>query len=118
MPTRTTGDVTGGPANEVRLTGRLTSEPQQRVLPSGDAIVTFRISMTRDPTPMTRGSKQTSDWVDCVCFGARVRRVVGAWHADDRVLVEGALRRRFYRAGHGAATRVEVEVLRAARTRG
>lgn len=103
--------------NEVRLVGRLTSAPEERVLPSGDVILTFRMSMTRDPTPMTRGSKQTSDWADCVAFGARVRRTVGSWQVGDPVRVEGALRRRFYRGTGGTATRVEVEVLKAARVR-
>jgi single-strand DNA-binding protein len=30
---------------------------------------------------------------------------------DDRVEIEGALRRRFFRDGSGASTRLEVEVL-------
>jgi len=101
--------------NEVRLTGRVTSGPDERVLPSGDVIVTFRLSMARAPTPMSRGSRQQADWVDCVAFGARCRRTVGAWQAGDRVSVEGALRRRFYRSGDGSATRLEIEVLKASR---
>ncbi len=118
MPTTTVeDDATVGAANEVRLLGRVTSQPQERVLPSGDVIVTFRMSMTREQTPMTRGSKQTSDWVDCVAFGARVRRTVGAWEVGDAVRADGALRRRFYRGSAGTATRLEVEVLRASRQR-
>jgi single-strand DNA-binding protein len=101
--------------NEVRLTGRLTSGPEERTLPSGDVIVTFRMSMARGATPMSRGSRQRSDWVDCVVFGGRCRRTVCGWRAGDRVSVEGALRRRFYRSGDGSATRLEVEVLKAAR---
>ena len=117
MPTETTEeqDTAAVSVNEVRLTGRVTSGPEERVLPSGDAIITFRLSMARSPTPMSRGSKQQSDWVDCVAFGARCRRTVGSWQAGDRVTVEGALRRRFYRAGDGSATRLEVEVLKASR---
>lgn len=102
-------------ANEVRLTGRVTSGPEQRTLPSGDPIVTFRLSVARGPTPMTRGSRQRSDWLDCVAHGARVRRSASAWSPGDVVSVEGELRRRFYRSGEGSATRVEVEVLRATR---
>lgn len=103
--------------NEVRLAGRVTSGPEERVLPSGDVIVTFRMSMARATTPMSRGSRQSSDWVDCVAFGARARRAVAGWQVGDQVSVEGALRRRFYRSGEGASTRLEVEVLRAARAR-
>lgn len=101
--------------NEVRLTGRVTSGPEERTLPSGDVIVTFRMSMGRSPTPGSRGSRQRSDWVDCVAFGGRARHTVGSWQPGDRVSVEGALRRRFYRAGDGSATRLELEVLKATR---
>jgi single-strand DNA-binding protein len=101
--------------NQVTLTGRVTSGPEERDLPSGDVIVTFRMSMSRGPTPMSRGSRQRSDWVDCVVFGGRCRRTVSGWLVGDRVRVEGALRRRFYRAAEGSATRLEVEVLKASR---
>lgn len=119
MPTKTSDeDTTVVSVNEVHLTGRVTSGPEERTLPSGDVIVTFRLSMAREVTPMTKRSKQTSDWVDCVAFGSRPRRSVSGWAVGEVVSVEGALRRRFYRAGEGAMTRLEVEVLRAARARG
>ena len=108
-------DAAAMPVNEVRLTGRVTSSPEVRTLPCGDVIVTFRMSMVREATPMSRGSRQRSDWVDCVAFGGRCRRTVRGWLVGDQVSVEGALRRRFYRAGDGSATRLELEVLRAAR---
>jgi single-strand DNA-binding protein len=60
---------------------------------------------------MTAKSKQVSDWVDCAAWGGRVRRSVSSWQVDDRVEIEGALRRRFFRDGGGASTRLEVEVL-------
>ena len=119
MPTTTknASDTNVVSVNEVLLTGRVTSGPEERVLPSGDVIVTFRLSMARAATPMSRGSKQQTDWVDCVAFGARCRRTASGWEVGDQVTVEGALRRRFYRAGDGAATRLEVEVLKASRAR-
>jgi hypothetical protein len=40
---------------------------------------------------------------------------VATWHVADEVVVEGALRRRFYRGAGGASTRLEVEVLKARR---
>jgi single-strand DNA-binding protein len=40
---------------------------------------------------------------------------VDAWSVDDQVEVTGALRRRFFRAGDGAGTRLELEVLTARR---
>jgi single-strand DNA-binding protein len=101
--------------NAVQLEGRVCSEPVDKELPSGAVITTFRLSMARQRSPMTAGSKQTSDWVDCVAWSARTRRSVHNWTVGDRVVVEGALRRRFYRAGGAATTRVDVEVLRARR---
>ncbi len=97
--------------NEVSLTGRVSSPPTERELPSGDRVVTFRLVMSRDRTPMTAKSKQVSDWVDCAAWGGRVRRSVTSWQVGDQVEIEGALRRRFFRDGGGASTRLEVEVL-------
>jgi len=103
--------------NTVVLRGRVSSAPVDRELPSGLVISTFRLSVPRARTAMTSGSSQTSDWVDCTAWSARVRRSVAGWQPGDRVEVTGALRRRFYRAGEGASTRLEVEVISARRAR-
>lgn len=97
--------------NVVSLTGRVSSAPVERELPSGDKVVTFRMVMARAQTAMTAKSKQVSDWVDCAAWAGRVRRTVATWQVDDQVEVEGALRRRFFRDAGGASSRVEVEVL-------
>jgi single-strand DNA-binding protein len=104
--------------NTVLLRGRVTSAPVTRDLPSGTSITTFRISVPRARTAMTAGSTQTVDWVDCTAWNARCRRTVGGWSVGDRVEVRGSLRRRFYRAGDGSSTRLEVEVLGARRSAG
>ncbi|HET8603702.1 MAG TPA: single-stranded DNA-binding protein [Marmoricola sp.] len=104
--------------NEVTLRGRVSSEPQARALPSGDVVVTFRLVARRGRvSPMTRGSRQVSDWVDCAAWGGRVRGSAAAWQVGDEVEVRGALRRRFYRTPAGSATRLEVEVLAGKRLR-
>lgn len=105
-----------GPENAVLLRGKVSTAPERRVLPSGSEIVTFRVSVPRAPTPMTRGSRQSVDWLDCVAWAPGARRTVASWALGDEVEVAGALRRRFYRAGQGTSTRLEVEVLRARRT--
>lgn len=111
-----TTEETGAAArNVVSLVGRVSSGPVERELPSGDKVVTFRMVMIREPTAMTARSKQVSDWVDCAAWSGRVRRGVVTWQVDDRVEVEGALRRRFFRDADGATSRVEVEVLSARR---
>ena len=99
------------PSNVVRLRGRVSTAPSTRELPSGTSIVVVRLSVPREQTPMTRGSKQTADWVDCAAWGARARRAVNRWAQGDVVEIEGALRRRFFRGGPGMSTRLEVEVL-------
>ena len=103
------------PANVVALVGRLTTVPEERVLPSGDVIVAFRISVPRTSTPLSKGSKQTTDWVDCVSAGARCRRSARNWAVGDVVEVGGVLRRRFLRGDGAASTRLEVEALRVRR---
>lgn len=100
-----------GSANVVRLRGKVSTAPEPRELPSGTSIVTLRISVTREESPMTKGSRQTTDWVDCSAWSSKTRRTASGWRAGDIVEVEGALRRRFYRGGAGASTRLEVEML-------
>jgi single-strand DNA-binding protein len=103
--------------NVVELRGRISSAPVERELPSGTVITTFRLSVPRARTPMTAGSTQTVDWVDCAAWSARSRRTVGGWAAGDEVEVSGALRRRHFRAGEASTSRLEVEVLSARRAR-
>lgn len=93
--------------NEVRLVGRLLAVAEERTLPSGDTLQTFRVTVRR-ALPL-RG-KQTVDSLECVAWDARVKRSVGKWRPGDVVEVSGALRRRFFRTAAGAASRAEVEV--------
>ena len=108
--------LTGSAAdNAVELRGRVSAAPAERELPSGVVIATFRLSVARARTAMTSGSQQTTDWVDCTAWTAKVRRTVAGWSVGDPVVVTGALRRRFFRAGERASTVLEVEVLSARR---
>jgi single-strand DNA-binding protein len=109
------GSTNAGSTNSVTLRGRVTSAPLARELPSGDEIVTFRMSMARPDS--RRHGRPSSDWVDCVAWGARARRTAATWAVGDMVQVDGALRRRFYRTGEERGTRLEVEVLAARRVR-
>ncbi|MGI8524435.1 MAG: single-stranded DNA-binding protein [Nocardioides sp.] len=93
--------------NEVRLVGRVSGEPEPRELPSGDVVVTFRVTVRR---PEGHATRQTVDAVDCAAWASRPRRSVGTWRVGDVVEVSGALRRRFFQTGSGAASRCEVEV--------
>ena len=100
-----------GTLNEVVLRGRVSGDPQVRELPSGSTLVSFRVVLTRERTPMTASSKVVSDWVECSAWGARVRKQAAGWHDGDQVEVRGALRRRYYTAGGQSRTSIEVEML-------
>ena len=100
-------------ANEVRLVGRLTGEPAMVELPSGDALVTFRISVPRSvPRGTTKPEKATSQRVDsvpCTAWSPRLRRSILTWRTGDLVEITGAVRCRFFQAGGATRSRVEVE---------
>jgi single-strand DNA-binding protein len=100
------------PRNEVVLVGRVPAAPEQRELPSGDVLVTWRVVVGRPPgrRPPEGVRATTVDTLDCVAWTASARRTASALLPDDVVEVSGALRRRFWRAGAGAASRCEIEV--------
>jgi len=104
--------------NEVRLVGRLAASAEERELPSGDVVATFRVIVTR-PAGSGRpdGRKGGVDTIDCVAWRAALRRTVNSWHEGDTVEVTGALRRRFWRGEAGASSRHEIEVAKATRVR-
>ena len=95
-------------ANEVRLVGRLSADPAELTLPSGDTLWTFRLVVERSGAGARRG--QPFDTLDCAVWGGRVKRSVPTWSHDDVVEVTGAIRRRFYAAGTAKVSRYQVEV--------
>jgi len=102
--------------NEVLLVGRLAASPEERELPSGDVITTFRLVVDRTgPLRPTAGRQITLDTLECVGWTAATRRATGSLQAGDVLEVRGALRRRFWRGRNGPASRYEVEVERVKR---
>ncbi len=100
------------PVNEIRLVGRLAAPAQERELPSGDLLVSWRLVVDRPARRRSTAARApTVDTLDCAAFLAGPRRAALALGAGDVVSVHGALRRRFWRAPTGgAASRYEVEV--------
>lgn len=90
--------------NEVVLEGRLSKPPEEKVLPSGDAMWMIRVVV-----PRPEGARRGVDWVDCCVWSGRLRRSVAGWGEGDVVEVRGALRRRFFRSDGAPVTRLEVE---------
>ncbi len=117
METRVVEDVEL--VNEVRLVGRVPVPADERVLPSGDVLCSFRVAVTRQPGAGGAGARrrQQVDSLECVTWNGRVRRSAVSWQVGDVVEVTGALRRRFFTTAGGTASRVEVEVSGARRLR-
>jgi single-strand DNA-binding protein len=99
--------------NEVVLVGRVSGVPEERELPSGDSLVAWRVVVPR-PAPRRAPPEgvrpPTVDTLDCVAWTAALRRTARGLADGDVVALEGALRRRFWRAGAGPVSRCEVEV--------
>lgn len=98
--------------NEARLVGTVTGPPAVRTMPSGDEVVTVRVSVPRGPRALGRTTSGApgADSVPCAVWGGRARRSVLSWRTGDLVEVTGAMRCRFFRAGGVTQSRVEVEV--------
>ncbi len=99
--------------NEVTLVGRLSADPAERSLPSGDVVVSWRVVVQRPPEP-TRTTIAV-DTIDCVARTAALGRRALTWLPGDTMEMTGALRRRFWRSGDGVRSRYEVEVVTARR---
>ena len=100
--------------NQVLLVGRVAAPPEERTLPSGDVLLSWRLVVDRPaqrPGARSQGRRApTVDTLDCTAWSARARRSARSLDTGDVVQVEGALRRRFWRSAGGAASRCEVEV--------
>lgn len=95
--------------NRVHLAGRVSADPETRVLPSGDEVVSFRLIVPRSAAARRR-SKQVVDTIECAAWTSALRRSVSRLAAGTEVEVTGELRRRFTRGGGGAISFVTVEV--------
>jgi single-strand DNA-binding protein len=94
------------PVTEVRLVGRVTSLAIAKVLPSGDKVVEFRVVIGREKM---RNGKKEVDSLDIAAWSASARRAALAVKIDTWVEVRGSVRRRFWRAPTGLASRWQVE---------
>jgi single-strand DNA-binding protein len=99
--------------NQVILVGRVSAVPERRDLPSGDQLVTLRPVVDRPP--QKGATRKAVDVIDVACWTKRTQRTATALQPDDGLRVEGALRRRFFVAGGGRASRYEVEAARLVR---
>ena len=84
--------------NVVALRGRLARPAEQRVLPSGDRLVAYEVSV--------QGPEGRAETAPVVWFGAPV--AAGALDAEQEVVVVGRVRRRFFQSGGATQSRTEV----------
>lgn len=110
--------------NEVRVLGRVSAAARERTLPSGDTLVTVRVVVPRPAASpvhrraaaMSRAtSRVTVDTFECVAWGRRAQATLLSLRPDEHVMVQGALRRRFWRTGAGVSSMVEIDVVRVRR---
>jgi single-strand DNA-binding protein len=86
--------------NAVFLRGRLSRPAQSRVLDSGDLVVNYEVTVTREDAP--------AESVPVVWHDAPVK--AADYDAGDEIVVVGRVRRRFFRAGGSTQSRTEVVV--------
>jgi len=94
------------PRNEVFLEGRVSNVPVEKQLPSGDSVVEFRIVIDRRTA---RGKRREVDTLDVAVWLSAPRKRALSLRIDDWVAIEGAVRRRFWKAPSGLASRWQVE---------
>jgi len=95
-------------SNEVLLVGRVNAAAKIKELPSGDRVVEFRLIVDR---AASRGKKREVDTLDIAAWSASARKGALAIKPDQWVEVRGAVRRRFWQAPHGLASRWQVEAI-------
>lgn len=95
-------------ANDVTLIGRIAGAAE-RQLPSGDALVTFRVIVDRPKRDRGPSGRVRVDAVECSARTVTLGRRVMATAEGAVVEVRGSLRRRFWRGPAGPTSVVEVE---------
>jgi single-strand DNA-binding protein len=94
----TAASLSGASLNVVTLLGRLARPAEERLLPSGDRLLTLELSVAR---PGERGESVPVVWFDPPASALDL-------DVDSAVVVVGRVRRRFFRSAGGTQSRTEV----------
>ncbi len=89
--------------NAVTLCGTVSDPGELRPIAGGVEIVRWTLRVPRGP------GRPGSDLIDCIALEPVLQQRALAWPLGSVLIVEGALRRRFFRTAGRTATRVEVE---------
>ena len=87
--------------NQVKLRGRISGEKREKVLPSGDSVLEFRLVVKRDDDGY--------DTLDIAAWKAAIRKRALALADQEWVEVTGVIRRRFWNSPGGLSSRWQVE---------
>ena len=88
--------------NRVELAGRVSGEPSEKTLPSGDVVTEFRLVIDRD-------DREGVDTLDVAVWKAQLRKRALSLEAEEWIGIKGVLRRRFWKGSTGIASRWQVE---------
>jgi single-strand DNA-binding protein len=88
--------------NEVVLRGRVSGDPSEKELPSGDRVVEFRIVIVRR-------SRAGVDTLDIAAWSSKTRRRALTLKEKEWVEITGSVHRRFWQGAHGLASRWQIE---------
>jgi single-strand DNA-binding protein len=94
--------------NDVLLRGRISKKAVEKVLPSGDKVVEFRLIVSR-------GKQPGVDTLDIASWSAKSRRTAISLRPDEWVEIIGSIHRRFWSSPTGLANRWQVEALEISR---
>ncbi len=87
--------------NKVLLSGRLTRDPELRYAPSGSAVASFPIAMTRSYKNQAGKWNQTVVYVNVVTWGRQAEVVNGVLKKGSAVYIEGRLTSRNWQTEDG-----------------
>jgi single-strand DNA-binding protein len=94
--------------NDVLLRGRVSQEAVEKLLPSGDKVVEFRLIVSRD-------KHSGVDTLDIGSWNSKSRRTALSLRPDEWVEVSGSIHRRFWSSPAGIASRWQVEAIEISR---
>jgi single-strand DNA-binding protein len=78
--------------NRVILIGRLTKEPEVRMLPSGSQVASFSIAVNRKYKDKNGEWKEETYFFDIECYGKLAERVGSQLGKGYQISIEGSLR--------------------------
>jgi single-strand DNA-binding protein len=94
--------------NDLLLRGRVSAPATVKELPSGDKVVEFRLIITRS-------DREGVDTLDIAAWSAKSRKSALSLKADEWIEISGSVRRRFWQAPTGLASRWQVEAVEISR---